>query len=133
MGILYRYVGDIPNLRATSPVNDLHQLEKVLQLNLRYPRDDESAADIDFRIQCRPSHDAHDVSEVILRVQGVRQLIFGEILPRLWLVELEIEDLRPSGLEAIRFRIFSRYDRAIDLSCAQFSLALPGQASIDEW
>lgn len=59
---------------------------------------------------------------VTLLLSGVKQLVVPEMTPLLFLSELEIEDVRASMLEGIRFEVVSDDDGSFRCACAQIEI-----------
>ncbi|MBL8918052.1 MAG: hypothetical protein JNJ54_04255 [Myxococcaceae bacterium] len=58
-----------------------------------------------------------------IRAAGVRNVRLPEVVGRLWLPELEIEDWSSRGLEGIRYHLVSRTTGAFQVLCRDLIVA----------
>ena len=113
MGELYRDPNQIPGKSGSSVLADTHSLHEVLELHLSYVSDQPA-----MHLRVRTADDR----EVLIQLTGLRQIGLDRLTPRLWLTEVEIEDVRADQQEGIRFRVFSRYDHSFDCLCQDFTI-----------
>lgn len=86
---------------------DLHSVSRVQTLELVYPSDMAGHLDLHICLELTGAPGG-----LRLRLLGVRDLVLGELLPGLYLTELEIEAISDRGLEGQNFELIAHYDRS---------------------
>ena len=99
---------------AVEPGLDFYRADRVLALNIAFEHEVRVQLDLLYA-------GASQQYRLRLSFEGVRQLVLPEMTPLLWIPELEIEDVRASQLEGIRFEARSHLN---EFRCACASIAV---------
>jgi hypothetical protein len=100
---------------AIDPAFDLYNAKRVLRLVVDLDHASTVTLDLEYII---------GTSSYAVRVvfEGVRHLVVPPVGPGLFVNELEISDVRGSGIEGLRYEVASRFDDSFRCACRDISI-----------
>jgi len=101
---------------ALEPDLDLYRADRVRGLQVD--------VGTEVRVVLDLLYDGKHAYNLRLVFEGVRELVLPTIRPLLSLPELEIEDVRNSLLEGIRYQVVSQFDRGFRCACHDVTIEL---------
>lgn len=104
------------------PDFDFYKLQQIVRLTweIRYDKKEKITADLVMTITYDTS--STDKAEVTLRFAGATRVKFPELLPFLFLSEVEIEDVSDTQLEGVRYTVKNYGSTELEISCKDIEI-----------